>query len=111
MPSHKTDYREVIALRESIPLKQTSYWTEKEKSELESMFYKGVGITEMALHFSRSEPAIINMLDSMKLYVKMTRNRSHNVGNKCRCIGCEHFQNRRCLLNHPCERKNKKLQQ
>jgi|GEM_PF-2230224 hypothetical protein len=111
MTSHKTDYREVISLRKTIPLKQTSYWTDEEKSELESMFYSGIGITEMALHFSRSEPAIINMLDSMKLYVKMTRNRSPNGGNKCRCLGCEYFQNHRCILNHPCERKNIKIQQ
>lgn len=108
MTSSKADYKEVIALRESIPLKQTSYWTEKEKSELESMFYSGIGITEMALHFSRSEHAIINMLDSMKLYVKMTRNRSNGGSSKCRCLGCEHFQNSRCILNHPCERKNMK---
>lgn len=108
MPRPKADYKEVIVLRESIPLKQTSYWTEKEKSELETMFYKGVGITEMALHFSRSEPAIINMLDSMKLYVKMTRNRNATGNNKCRCIGCEHFQNRICTLNHPCESKHTK---
>ncbi len=108
MPRPKADYKEVIAFRESIPQKQTNYWTEKD--ELESMFYSGIGITEMALHFSRSEPAIINMLDSMKLYVKMTRNRSTNSSNKCRCPRCEHFQNRRCILNHPCEKKHMKLQ-
>ena len=74
------------------------------------MFYKGVGITEMALHFSRSEPAIINMLDSMKLYVKMTRNRSLSSSNKCRCPGCEQFQAGKCILNHPCEKKHIRLQ-
>ena len=110
MTSSKIDYTKVIALRESIPQKQTSYWSNEEKAELETMFYKGVGITEMALHFSRSEPAIINMLDSMKLYVKMTRNRNLSSSNKCRCPECEQFQDGKCILNHPCEKKHMRLQ-
>lgn len=71
MTSSKIDYTKVIALRESIPQKQTSYWSNEEKAELETMFYKGVGITEMALHFSRSEPAISKFLATPKLHSRI----------------------------------------
>ena len=98
----------VLALRESIPEKQSSAWTKDEKKQLAEMFYDGVGITEMAIFFERSEPAIINMLDDMKMYVKKQRRRVAGISSACKCPECEYFLDGKCSLGHPCEKKTAK---
>lgn len=40
-------------------------WTLDELQELKELFDKGVGISELALYFERSEQAIINKTNSM----------------------------------------------
>ena len=40
--------------------RQQEYWTDDELQRLESMFYEGVGITDIALELGRSEIAIFN---------------------------------------------------
>ena len=94
----------VLALRESIPEKQSSAWTKDEKRQLAEMFYDGVGITEMAIFFERSEPAIINMLDDMKMYVKKQRHRVASMSSACKCPECELFTTGRCEGGKYCKK-------
>lgn len=63
MSENSTDNSTVImALRNGeIPLNK-GYWTEKEKEELTSMFHRGIGVSEMALYFRRSEEAVANQI-------------------------------------------------
>ena len=95
----------VLALRESIPEKQSSAWTKDEKKQLAEMFYDGVGITEMAIFFERSEPAIINMLDDMKMYVKKQRRRVAGISSACKCPECELFTTGRCEGGKFCKKE------
>lgn len=105
MKKSQTLKEKILAIRESIPEKQSSAWTKDEKRQLAEMFYDGVGITEMAIFFERSEPAIINMLDDMKMYVKKQRHRVVSISSACKCPECEYFSGGKCSLGHPCEKK------
>lgn len=105
MKKSQTLKEKILAIRESIPEKQSSAWTKDEKRQLAEMFYDGVGITEMAIFFERSEPAIINMLDDMKMYVKKQRHRVANTSSACKCPECELFTTGRCEGGKYCKKK------
>ena len=55
---------QIAALRRYGALSERSkaYWGEEERQKLEDMFYEGVDISEMALHFQRTESAIMSQL-------------------------------------------------
>ena len=46
-------------------------WKEEDKIRLIEMFDKGVGITQMALDFHRSEKAIFAQINEMRLYERI----------------------------------------
>ncbi len=104
MQKSQTLKEKILAIRESIPEKQSSAWTKDEKRQLAEMFYDGVGITEMAIFFERSEPAIINMLDDMKMYVKKPRKRVEKVNEGCICSECELYKTGRCEGGKYCKK-------
>ena len=95
----------IIELRERIPERQSSAWSEKEKCTLVEMFNEGTGITAMALYFCRSEPAIINMLDDMKMYVKKPRKRVEKVNEGCICSECELYKTGHCKGGEMCKKE------
>ena len=105
MKKSQTLKEKILAIRESIPEKQSSAWTKDEKRQLAEMFYDGVGITEMAIFFERSEPAIINMLDDMKMYVKKQRHRVACMSSACKCPECELFTADRCEGGKYCKKE------
>ena len=66
------------------------YWTKDEKKTLSSAFYDGMGITEMALKFQRTEPAIMQQIEQMDLYeraVHPVRRRKKKC--VCLCSRCQ----------------------
>ena len=85
------DVNEIIAMRmygEGLD-NDGQYWSEQDKKKLEDRFAEGVGITEIAMEFKRSEPAIVQMLmkgDHFRTEIK-SRNRS-NRGQRCLCGRC-----------------------
>ena len=87
---------EILAIRQRPAEKQSAYWSEDEKKQLELMFSKGVGVSEMAVYFKRSETAIFNQIELLKLFKKVTRNRSKKKG--CRCPGCGCYSSGKCTM-------------
>ena len=57
----------------------------------------GADISKIAVYFKRSETEIFNQIKLLKLFQKVTRNRSKKKG--CRCPECEHYSNRKCTLS------------
>lgn len=82
----KNNRKEIINLRKNTADKNKDYWLPEERDELADMFHAGYGISEMALHFGRSEIAIMNQLFLMNLY--RAAHKSHKKKPKCRCPGC-----------------------
>jgi len=80
---------QIAALRKYGALSERSkaYWGDDERQQLEVMFCEGVDISEMALHFQRTELAILNQLISMNLYQK--RRQTSPKEPKCRCSQCD----------------------
>lgn len=87
MSENSTDNSTVImALRNGeIPLNK-GYWTEKEKEELTSMFHRGIGVSEMALYFRRSEEAVANQIRVLGL-----REQCRTTYNESICPNCIHY--------------------
>ena len=86
-----TDKERIIRMRESTADRNTDYWSKEEREQLADMFKLGDGISEMALHFGRSEMAIFNQLNSMRLF---KQGRGHYAKKpKCKCPKCAFFGN------------------
>lgn len=92
---------EIITLRQRRAERQTAPWLPEEKTELEEMFYDGIDLSTIAAHFQRTEPAIINQIDAMKLYQKARRNRAKKSG--CKCPECEHYIDEKCDIGLRCK--------
>lgn len=90
MSENSTDNSTVImALRNGeIPLNK-GYWTEKEKEQLTSMFHRGIGVSEMALYFRRSEEAVANQIRVLGLreQCRTTYKKKH----ESICPNCIHY--------------------
>lgn len=97
MPSRE----EIIAFRQRGAERQTAPWLPEEKTELEEMFFDGVDLSTIAAHFQRTEPAIINQIDAMKLYQKSRRIRTKKSG--CKCPECELYINGKCDMGFWCD--------
>lgn len=82
--------QQVIRLRETTAAKNKDYWSEEERSELSQMYLDGYGITEMAIHFDRSEMAIINQLNIRNLLCRANHCESAKKP-KCKCPKCAFF--------------------
>ncbi|NBI18036.1 hypothetical protein D1841_10560 [Neglecta sp. X4] len=87
----KEHRNEIIRMRESTADRNKDYWSKEEREQLADMFKLGDGISEMALHFGRSEMAIFNQLNSMRLF---KQGRGHYAKKpKCKCPKCAFFGN------------------
>lgn len=84
---------QIAALRKYGVLSERNkaYWGDDERQKLEEMFCEGVDISEMALHFQRTELAILNQLISMNLYQK--RRQTSPKEPKCKCFQCDLREN------------------
>ena len=67
------------------------YWTNREKEILIRDFNSGVGITEMADQFRRSEPAVMQQIEKMDLYHRKDNPKRRRNCGKCRCL-CDRCQ-------------------
>ena len=82
---------QILALRQRTILAENhrETWTKEDKATLERLFREGVGVTDMALYFHRSELAVANQI--AKLYPKVRR---PNQGKEdCKCPQCIHYKN------------------
>lgn len=81
---------EIIAMRtmgEGLS-RQGQNWTDKERKRLEDMFYRGVGLSEIALELQRSETAIMQQLVNMDAF-KNERPHRERETLPCPCRGCK----------------------
>lgn len=103
MKQNKYHYQKLIqTIREGrlVPERNGSYWEEKERKELIALYHEGVGITELALHFSRSESAIFQQLAALELLAPSETRRPREkrealpccLCGECRCIDCPRKQ-------------------
>ena len=72
--------------------RQQEYWTDDELQRLESMFYEGVGITDMALTLHRSEMAVVNRITG---YYRRVRAPRQNKA-ECQCRKCAYYIDGKC---------------
>ena len=89
------DVNEIIAMRlygEGLD-NDGQYWSEQDKKTLLDRFDEGVGITELAIDFKRSETAIMQMLNKEKRFQFEVKSRNRNsCGSQCLCSRCFYYQ-------------------
>lgn len=67
------------------------YRSKDENERLTAMFYDGVGISEMAVLLQRTEPAVMQQIEKLDLYMRKSKpsrrkNSYRNAG--CKCPSC-----------------------
>jgi len=79
---------EIIALRCGTARAGLSkaYWSNEDRERLQRMFYDGDSITDMALTFQRSEPAIFAQLQEMGMFKRSRAARQKD--SECLCSKC-----------------------
>lgn len=95
---------QILALRQRTILAENhrETWSKEDKTTLEQLFREGIGVTDMALYFHRSELAVANQIS--KLYPKVRR---PNQGKEdCKCPQCLHY--RTCSELCPEQKANSK---
>ena len=82
---------QVIAIRQLVTPNERhrEYWSESERDQLREMFANGIGITEMALTFRRSEMAVVNQLNTLGLFKKCRAPK--RTKKECLCPQCSHY--------------------
>ena len=88
----ENNQRELIkAIRENIvvPAKNGEYWGENERQLLINLYSDGVGISELALYFQRSEMGIIQQLNSLGIMRAPKERKAYCKKPKCLCYKCE----------------------
>ena len=82
---------QVITLRQNNKPNHRQPWTKAEHLQLAVMYHNGVGISEMAVTFKRSENSIMNQINQLGL---IHRTRAANKGSdECKCPLCSRFGN------------------
>ncbi|MCD8354674.1 MAG: hypothetical protein LUC47_10240 [Clostridiales bacterium] len=97
----ENDFRESIKLMRSRTGqldREGNYWSEDEHRHLEHLFWKGVGISEMAVLLQRTEMAVMQQIDKMGLSCARQKRSNRRDKNVCQCIYCKqrnHCKNRK----------------
>ena len=80
---------EIIALRQNDKPNHRKCWAKEDRQKIIDMHQAGVGITEMAVIFQRSEAAIFNQINQLCL---TRRTRSPNRSSyDCKCPDCSFY--------------------
>ena len=88
------DYKQIVkSLRSRTQRmeREGDYWTEEERENLKRMFSEGYGITEMAVYFQRTEPAITQQIEKQDLYERKlyAKRKKNSKGCSCSCKECK----------------------
>lgn len=79
----------------TVPTQANNYWSEDDKKKVRSLYFDGVGITEIAIIMQRSELGIIQQLLRMDM-LTLPENRRKSRTRKAKCL-CS-----KCLLQENC---------
>lgn len=69
------------------------YWSDDDKKILEKEFEARVGVSEIAIQLHRSENAVMQQIDHLKLYEKVKKKRHTKKKKGCLCPKCSMFLN------------------
>lgn len=86
-----------------------NYWSDHERERLKEMVDGGTGISEIALCFQRTEPAVMQQIEKMDLFHRKDQPRRRKGSNRkhnCRCSSCE-VDERLCPLHGAGQKKQK----
>lgn len=89
-----TSKEDLIALRkgEKHPERSGEYWSKKERQALIRDFMGGEGISNMAIKYQRTEPAVVQELKNTDMFENQSRrrrkNRNHSTDLCCHCPTC-----------------------
>lgn len=89
-----TSKEDLIALRkgEKHPERSGEYWSKKERQALIRDFMGGEGISDMAIKYQRTEPAVVQELKNTDMFENQSRhrrkNKSHSPALCCHCPTC-----------------------
>lgn len=83
---------QIIALRtgKSSADKHRGYWSDEDKQLFTKMYDEGIGISEMAAFFCRTEDAIFNQIRSMGLRKRTRAPKADRA--ECKCSQCSHYK-------------------
>lgn len=87
--------QKIIAMRsgELVLNRESQCWTDDERKRLKRYFESGEGITDIAIMLERSETAILQQIEHMKLRERniatSRRSSKGNVPSECLCKYCE----------------------
>lgn len=94
----RNENKDLIALRTGQKPAQRSgeYWSKEELEQIESLYEEGIGISDIALQFERTEVAVFQQLGKMGLLSRQCRPRTHKKSMegmterppKCFCPDC-----------------------
>ncbi|MDO4515552.1 MAG: hypothetical protein Q4C76_00250 [Bacillota bacterium] len=81
----------IKAIRENavVPARNGEYWRDDERQQLVNLYSDGVGISELALCFQRSELGIIQQLTSLGVMRAPKERKVYCKQPKCLCYKCE----------------------
>ncbi len=85
------DYKEIVKSLRSRTQRmehEGDCWTDQERDKLKQMFSEGYGITEMAIYFQRTEPAISQQLEKQDLYERKKYAKRKKRDEVCSCKAC-----------------------
>ncbi len=71
--------------------REGDYWKDDEKDQLISLFYDGIGLSEIAVILQRTEPAIIQQAEKLDLYQRKAapvRRKNQAKEPQCLCSSC-----------------------
>ena len=86
--------KELMDLRMGLkrPPRSGETWSKDELRQLKELFYEGVGISELATIFGRTELAVVQKLKEMGAFEQQCRPRGPNQnptpGYQCQCPNC-----------------------
>ena len=98
--------KDLIALRTGQKPAQRSgeYWSKEELQQIENLYEEGVGMSDIALRFDRTEVAVFQQLGKMGLLSRQCRPRAHKKKGEvklelpggCHCPHCNVTECQNC---------------
>ena len=92
----RNENKDLIALRTRQKPAQRSgeYWSKEELQQIEDLYEEGVGMSDIALRFDRTEVAVFQQLGKMGLLSRQCRPRAHKqekseLAEGCHCPTCK----------------------
>lgn len=102
MDADKQQKLAAIRKGEILTERSCGYWSDKEREKLLHMFWSGIGISEIAMEFQRTESAVIKQLmDREVLTYPQNRRKRSPKGKTCSCpghceLGCPYYREGGC---------------